>query len=54
MPGTAVVMSIGSLIAAGALLFLRLRPEPPEAVRTESASVSAPPMAAAATAAGAR
>jgi hypothetical protein len=47
-------MSIGSLIAAGSLLFLRLRKEPPEAVKTESASVSPPQMATAATAAGAR
>ena len=35
MPSAALIMSIGSLIAAGALLFLKLRQEPPEAVEAE-------------------
>jgi len=38
MPGTAVFMSIGSLIAAGSLLFLKLRRDPPEVVEAESSS----------------
>lgn len=47
MPGTAVVMAIGSLVAAGALMFLKLRPEPPEAVEAEAADTSAEELAAA-------
>ena len=52
MPGTALVMAIGSLVAAGALMFLKLRPEPPEAIEAEAAQASESDMAA--TPAGAR
>lgn len=37
MPTTALIMSIGSLIGAGALVFLRLRRDPPEVAKAESA-----------------
>jgi MFS family permease len=50
VPIVAAVLACGSLLAAIALLFLRLDAEPPEAVKVESAGASAPPSARTATA----
>jgi MFS family permease len=50
VPIVAAVLACGSLLAAIALLFLRLDAEPPEAVKVESAGASAPPRARTATA----
>jgi MFS family permease len=50
VPIVAAVLACGSLLAAIALLFLRLDSEPPEAVKVEAAGASAPPSARTATA----
>lgn len=44
VPIVAFVMGGGSLLAAVALLFLRLDPEPPEAMEAEAAMEGAPPL----------
>ncbi len=43
VPTVAVVMGCGSLLAAIALLFLRLDTTPPEAAEAEPAAPNAPP-----------
>jgi MFS family permease len=44
VPVVAFVMGGGSLVAAFALLFLKLDPEPPEAIEAEAAMEGAPPL----------